>query len=143
MLIMPVGYPGRPSPFWPVLVLVLTAAYLLQAAPHGHAGDFRCAPPWQHGAHGDQTRIPADGADDRRSPGSCDHQHYLAQHLDVHSLRPGPGVDGRHHGNPALPAAPVEPVRLSSGPRPLTAAPAGPAPDDPLLLHAPPRAPPA
>jgi hypothetical protein len=132
------------------IILALAVAYLFQAAPHGHVDAAHApehAPDHAHGhAHADHAHAPAAGADGAAAddaPGTGHHHHAVSRHLDLHSVRHSLQVVGQDHAQAVALAEAIAP--LPGGcPCGFTAGePAAPVPDDPLLRHAPPRAPPA
>jgi hypothetical protein len=127
----------------PGIVLALAFAYLYQVAPHGHV-DAQHAPSHPaHDAHSDHAHPPAHGPEAGDPSGTAHHHHAVAQHLDFHAVRLCLRAVDRDHGDPAAPAESVDPVRVSMRCGNVPAGPARWAPDDPLLRHAPARAPPA
>ena len=128
---------------WPVIILTLAVAYLFQVAPHGHVDDSHADSHPTHHAHANHAHPPANGADERDSSGTEHHHHSVAQHLDFHSVRLCLRVVAQDHGNPAAPTEAVEPIHNPIQSDFVAIEPTELAPDDPLLLHAPSRAPPA
>ncbi|MBE0565715.1 MAG: hypothetical protein IH621_07165 [Krumholzibacteria bacterium] len=127
------------------IILALAVAYLLQAAPHGHVDDAHAQ---DHAAahapaHADHAHAPAAGADADDSPATGHHHHAVSRHLDLHSVRHGLLTAGQDHAQATALAVAVEPLPGSCRCGFTAGQPAEPAPDEPLLRHAPPRAPPA
>lgn len=147
---MKVVFTRYPRSIWPGTILVLALAYLFQAAPHGHVGILHPEPhptqqePADHAhASADHVHVPADNDDERGAAKNQHHHHAVAQHLDIHSVRPSLAAVDRDHGVPLALVVAVAPIPASRPCGFVAAGPAEPVPDDPLRLHALSRAPPA
>ena len=128
---------------WPGMILALALVYLFQVAPHGHIDAFHPEPHATHQAHADHDHAPVDSADDQDSSNDRHHHHSVTQHLDFHSVRLCLRAVDQDHGGPVAVAAVVDLIPGSLLCGFVAAKPAEPVPVDPLLLHAPSRAPPA
>jgi hypothetical protein len=139
-----------PRPLRLAAVLALAFAYLSQALPHAHAEahhpDPHPAPiahSHAHDHHHHHAHAPETHEADHGPSGPGRHHHEIARHLDVHFLRDVQIATDHDHLGPPLPAAvPALPNARPATER-IATAPTAPSPPDPLLPHAPSRAPPA
>jgi hypothetical protein len=140
---MKTGFAKFSRALWPGIVLALAVAYLFQVAPHGHTEVAHTEPYSTHQAPANHTHAPDAAADEHGSADAGHHHHSVAQHLDFHSMRLSLRAVDQDHGKSAASAVAVESIPVPLSCSSVATEPAEPEPQNPLLPHAPSRAPPA